>query len=99
VHGGGGTISLALMSTEVGAILAGGVLALAPIRLGYGGLGLAAAAYAALIALASTTSRETEALVTLLGCAGMAKLALTTGALARVQELVPIHLRGRVLAV
>jgi hypothetical protein len=98
VHGGG-TTSLAMIATEVGALLAAGVLALAPVRLGYRGLCAAAAAYTLLIVLASTVSHEGEVLVALLGCAGMAKLALTTGALARVQEIVPTHLRGRVLAV
>lgn len=96
---GSGTVSLSLIAPEFGALAAAATLAIAPIRLGLRELAAAAGVYGVSITLASGSSGEAVVFVTLLGFAGMAKLMLGAGALARIQEMVPMHLRGRVLAV
>lgn len=96
---GSGTVSVALLAPELGALLAATLLAVAPVRLGTKALVAAAVTYAVLIGVASRSAQEAETLVAALGFAGMAKLAINATALARVQHVVPAELRGRVLAV
>lgn len=98
-HGGGGTVSMALIAPELGALVMASVLAIAPIRLGAKVLIGTAMVYAVLIFTASTHAHEAEALVMALGLAGMASAALNTTTYANLQRLVPAEMRGRVFAV
>jgi len=97
--GGGGTVSMALVAPEVGALLAASVLAMSPVRLGVKALVVAALLYAGFISAASTHSHQMQALVIALGFAGMASAAINTSAQARLQRIVPAEMRGRVFAV
>ena len=96
--GGGGTVSMALVAPELGALVAAAVLAVAPIRLGVHALVAIGCLYAGLIATASVQSGQAEALVLALAFAGMASAALNTTTHARLQHLVPAEMRGRVFA-
>lgn len=96
--GGGGTVSMALIAPEVGALMAMAVLAMAPVRLGPRELVGAAVLYALFISMASTHSHQAEALVITLGLAGMASAALSATTHARLQGTVPAEMRGRVFA-
>lgn len=96
--GGGGTVSMALVAPELGALVAAAVLAVTPIRLGVHALIGLGALYAGLIATASVQSQQAEALVLALAFAGMASAALNTTTHARLQRLVPAEMRGRVFA-
>ena len=96
--GGGGTVSMALIAPEVGALVAMCALAVAPVRLGSNALIAAAVLYALFISVASMNSHEAEALVITLGLAGMASAALSATTHARLQRTVPSEMRGRVFA-
>jgi MFS family permease len=95
---GGGTVSLALIAPEVGALAMASLLALAPIRLGMKALIATAVLYAVFLSVASVRSHEAEALLLALGLAGMASAALGTASQAWLQRLVPVEMRGRVFA-
>lgn len=96
--GGDGTVSMALIAPEAGALAAALVLAMAPVRLGLKALIAAAVLYAGFICMASLGSHEAEALVIALGFAGMASAALSATTHARLQGVVPAEMRGRVFA-
>jgi hypothetical protein len=96
--GGDGTVSMALVAPELGALLAAAILAVTPIRLGVHALVGLGALYAGLIATASVQSQQAEALVLALAFAGMASAALNTTTHARLQRIVPAEMRGRVFA-
>lgn len=95
---GGGTVSMALVAPELGALAMACVLALAPVRLGVKALIGAAVLYSLFLCMASLRSHEAEALLVALGLAGMASAALSTTSQARLQRLVPAEMRGRVFA-
>lgn len=96
--GGDGTVSMALVAPELGALIGAAVLAVAPIRLGVHALVGLGALYAALIAVATLQSQQAEALVLALAFAGMASAAVNTTTHARLQHIVPAEMRGRVFA-
>ena len=97
--GGGGTVSMALMAPEIGALLMVSVLAVAPLRFGAKALVSLAVLYLLLLSAASVRVQTAEALVIALGLAGMASAAIATSTHARLQRLVPAEMRGRVFAV
>jgi MFS family permease len=99
VASGHGTVSMALIAPEVGALIGAAVLALAPVRLGVPALVGAALMYAGFICIASLNSQQAGALVLALGLAGMASTAINTSAAARLMHAVPNEMRGRVFAV
>ena len=99
VADGHATIGIALLAPEIGALFAASLLSLLPVRLGLGSIVAASATYALLIAVAMRYPGEPGLLIGALAVAGMAKMAFSVSALARVQQLVPAELRGRVLAI
>jgi MFS family permease len=98
VGGGDGTVSMALVAPELGALVAAAVLAVAPVRLGVHALVALGFLYVGLIATASVQAGQAEALVLALAFAGMASAALNTTTHANLQRLVPAEMRGRVFA-
>lgn len=98
-EGGSGTVSMALIAPELGALLMVSALALAPFRFGAKALVGVAALYILLLCAAAVRVQTAEALVIALGLAGMASAAVATSTHATLQRLVPAEMRGRVFAV
>ncbi|MGH7486313.1 MAG: MFS transporter [bacterium] len=96
--GGGASVGFALAAPEVGGLLAAGVLAIAPRRLGVGAIAAAGVLYAVFVFAAAQNLREGEVLIVMLAAAGVAKLVMIATAQARLQGIVPPSVRGRVFA-
>jgi len=95
---GEGTVSMALLAPELGALCGALVLAMAPIKLNALHLIGAAMLYALFLGVASAHSNEAPSLLAALGFAGMSSAALGTAVHARLQGEVPAEMRGRVFA-
>jgi hypothetical protein len=96
---GGGSVSMALIAPEVGALLAVGVLAVAPLRISSKALVGFGLLYAFLLCTATVRVDAIDVLVISLGLAGMASAVISTTTHAALQRLVPAEMRGRVFAV
>jgi hypothetical protein len=94
----GAAVGIALTAPEVGAILAGIALSFTSIRCGIPVIAGFAVCYLAFVGLALGYSYEAEILVLGLGLAGSAKLAFNSFSQAKLQEIVPPDLRGRVFS-
>jgi hypothetical protein len=96
---GGGSVSMALVAPEVGALLAVGVLAIAPLRISAKALVALGLLYAFLLCTATVRVDAIDVLVISLGLAGMASAIISTTTHAVLQRNVPAEMRGRVFAV
>lgn len=96
---GGGSVSMALIAPEAGALLAVAVLAMAPLRISARALVAFGVLYALLLGTATVRVETIDILVISLGLAGMASAIISTTTHATLQRLVPAEMRGRVFAV
>jgi hypothetical protein len=96
---GGGSVSMALVAPEVGALLAVGVLAVAPLRISAEAIVAFGLLYVLLLCTATVRVDAIDVLVISLGLAGMASAIISTTTHAALQRLVPAEMRGRVFAV
>ncbi len=94
----GNVTGVALMAPEIGAIIAALALSALSVRLSLSAIFLAILLYGLLVGLALGFSYEPQVLLLGLFSAGVAKLAFNTGSQTRLQETVPIELRGRVFS-